>query len=183
MRDRAETLVANAQRPGSLSGVLYAEDMPVDRRFDLGSYAVSAEEIKRFAALWDPLPMHLDEDAAAATPFGGLIASGVHTLAIANRLAADAVVSKASLLAGRGVRDMRLLKPVRPATTLTGSLQIIENDLRDNGPRVHRLAHRAGRRRGRHRLLDHHRLHRPPRAERAAPGVSAGPTDLLGLRA
>jgi acyl dehydratase len=77
--------------------------------------------------------MHLDEDAAAATPFGGLIASGVHTLAIANRLAADAVVSKASLLAGRGVREMRLLKPVRPDTTLTGSLQILENDLRDNG--------------------------------------------------
>ena len=113
--------------------MLYAEDMPVDRRFELGSYAVSAEEIKRFAALWDPLPMHLDEDAAAATPFGGLIASGVHTIAIANRFAADAVVSKASLLAGRGVRDMRLLKPVRPDTTLTGSLQIIENDLRDNG--------------------------------------------------
>jgi hypothetical protein len=55
-RNRAETPIADALRCGSLSGVLYAEDMPVDRRFDLGTYAVSAGEIKRFAALWDPLP-------------------------------------------------------------------------------------------------------------------------------
>jgi acyl dehydratase len=113
--------------------LLYAEDMPVDRRFDLGTYTVSADEIKAFATLWDPLPMHVDEEAAAATPFGGLIASGVHTIAIANRLAAEAVISQTALLAGRGGREMRLLKPVRPDTRLTGSLQILENELRDNG--------------------------------------------------
>jgi acyl dehydratase len=43
---------------------------------------VTAEEIKAFAAEFDPEPMHLDEEAARASLVGGLCASGWHTCAM-----------------------------------------------------------------------------------------------------
>jgi len=49
---------------------------------DIGSYCFSAEEIIRFAKNFDPQIFHLDAEAAKQTLFGGLCASGWHTLAI-----------------------------------------------------------------------------------------------------
>ena len=109
--------------------VLYAEDLPVGRTFDLGSYSVTGEKIKAFASDWDPLPFHTDEEAAAASPFGGLVASGAHTLAICVRLASDAVISRVAVIAGRGIDEARFLRPVRPGMTLEGTMTIIEQDL------------------------------------------------------
>jgi acyl dehydratase len=113
--------------------VLYAEDLPVGRTFDLGSWEVTAEEIKAFASAWDPLPFHIDEDAAAASHFGGLVASGLHTMAISVRLSAERVVKQVALVAGREIRSVRLLHPVRPGTTLTGTVTVIEQRMRDDG--------------------------------------------------
>ena len=50
-------------------------------------YELAAEEIREMSARWDPLDFHLDDDAAAQSTFGGLVASAIHTLAIANLLA------------------------------------------------------------------------------------------------
>jgi acyl dehydratase len=108
---------------------LYAEDFPVGRTFDLGSFSVTAEEIKSFASEWDPLPFHTDEKAAAESPFGGLVASGAHTLAICIRLASDAVISRSAAVAGRGMSEARFLKPVRPGMTLSGTMTIIDQQL------------------------------------------------------
>ena len=65
---------------------LYLDDLAVGQRFETRSYAVSAAQIKDFAAQFDPQPFHLDEAAARATIFGGLAASGWHTAAITMRL-------------------------------------------------------------------------------------------------
>ena len=113
--------------------MLFAEDLPVGRTFALGRWKVSAPDIKAFAGAWDPLPMHLDEAAAAETPFGGLIASGLHTMAIAVRLTVEALVADTAVLAGREVRSVRMLRPVRPGMTLTGTVTITERRLRDDG--------------------------------------------------
>jgi acyl dehydratase len=113
--------------------MLYAEDLVVGRTFALGAWTLSADDIKAFARTWDPLPMHVDEDAAAAGPFDGLIASGLHTIAIAIRLTVDALVSQIAVHAGREMRSLRLHKAVRPGTTLSGSVQITEQRLRDDG--------------------------------------------------
>ena len=112
--------------------MLYAEDFPVGRTFDIGSYSVSAEEIKEFASDWDPLPFHVDERAAEASPFGGLIASGAHTLAICIRLASDAVISRTAVIAGRGMSEARFLQPVRPGMELTGMMTIVGQQM--DGP-------------------------------------------------
>jgi acyl dehydratase len=65
--------------------MLYAEDLIVGQRFEFGSYTIGEEEILRFARQYDPVPIHIDKEAAASGPFGGLIASGFNTLARVGR--------------------------------------------------------------------------------------------------
>ncbi|MCP4907340.1 MAG: acyl dehydratase [bacterium] len=65
----------------------YFEDIRVEsmRRHGPGR-VISAEEIKCFAAEFDPMPFHLDEEAAKASILGGLCASSVHVLALGTQL-------------------------------------------------------------------------------------------------
>ena len=81
--------------------MLYAEDLAVGQRFELGSYTISEEEIIRFAKQYDPVPIHTDKEAAATGPFGGLIASGFNTLAIYQRLIVEAVWTQVAGIVGR----------------------------------------------------------------------------------
>ena len=90
--------------------MLYAEDLAVGQRFEFGSYTISEEEILRFAQQYDPVPIHIDKEAAAKGPFGGLIASGFNTLAIYQRLIVEAVWSKVAGIVGRSF-DVRLFRP------------------------------------------------------------------------
>jgi acyl dehydratase len=64
----------------------YFEDFQPGQVFELGSRTVTADEIVAFGREFDPQPFHVDEDAAAASIFGGLIASGWHTGAMWMRL-------------------------------------------------------------------------------------------------
>ena len=57
--------------------------------FKSGEGSVSKEDMKRFAAQFDPQPFHLDEAAAEKTAFKGLAASGWHTAAISMGLAVE----------------------------------------------------------------------------------------------
>src|SRR6266702_339089 len=66
------------------------DDLALGMRFKSAEKLVTREDIKRFAAEFDPQPYHLDEAAAEKTALQGLAASGWHTAAIAMRLATDA---------------------------------------------------------------------------------------------
>jgi acyl dehydratase len=116
--------------------VIYAEDLVAPRRFELGRHTVTREEIVAFAAEWDPLPMHVDEAAAQAGPFGGLIASGLHTLGVYQRLAVPVVWREMAIIAGRTLREIRMMRPVRPDTTLTGHVEWREVQPRAAGDAV-----------------------------------------------
>lgn len=72
-----------------------------------------------FAAQWDPQYFHIDPDLAAGSDFGGLIASGLHTLSIYQRLAVTAVYSRYDVIAGREMQRVRFIRPVRAGDTLT----------------------------------------------------------------
>jgi acyl dehydratase len=53
--------------------LLYAEDLVVGQRFELGSYTISEEEIVGFAKQYDPVPIHTDKEARL--PRGHSVAS------------------------------------------------------------------------------------------------------------
>ncbi|MFL5926288.1 MAG: MaoC family dehydratase [Gaiellaceae bacterium] len=104
----------------------YFEDFTVGDVTELGSVTVSEGEIVEFASRYDPQPFHVDPDAAQASPFGGLIASGWHTTALFMGLFVRAVLLDSASLGSPGVEEIRWTAPVRPGDTLTGRTMIVE---------------------------------------------------------
>ncbi len=102
------------------------DDLAVGMRFKSAEKQVTREDIKRFAAEFDPQPYHLDEAAAERSTFKGLAASGWHTAAIAMRLAVETRPFGPHPLLGLGVDDLRWLAPVRPGDTLHLEGDVVE---------------------------------------------------------
>ena len=97
----------------------FFEDFAVGLRFrSFGDVVVSAERIKSFAAEFDPQPFHLDDAAGPETFFGGLVASGWHTAAVAMRLLVDSDLGLWGQGGGVAVESMRFPAPVRPGDAL-----------------------------------------------------------------
>jgi acyl dehydratase len=94
------------------------DDLSLGMRFKSKEIQISADDIKRFAAEFDPQPYHLDEVAAKDTVFKGLAASGWHTAALAMRLSVEIRPFGPHPLIGLGVDDLRWLAPVRPGDSL-----------------------------------------------------------------
>lgn len=118
-------------RPGQ---VLYAEDLAVGDFMDVGSVVATREEIISFAKRFDPLPIHID---GTDSPFGDVIASGMHTLALFASITSPKFMARIALVAGKGFERMRLPIPVRPEDVLTASLQVVEIKLRPRRADVH----------------------------------------------
>jgi acyl dehydratase len=104
----------------------YFEDYAPGAIYEYGYLTVTEEEILRFAGAFDPQPIHLDPQYAAAGPFGGLIASGWHTGAVFTRLYVDHYVSRVASLASPGVDELRWPAPVRPGDTVRMRVTIME---------------------------------------------------------
>jgi acyl dehydratase len=104
---------------------LYLEDLRVGQKFVSGSYRMEAERIKEFAAEFDPQSFHLDEDAAQASIFKGLAASGWHTGAVAMRLLVTGGLPFASGLVGLG-GEIAWPRPTRPGDILRVESEILE---------------------------------------------------------
>jgi len=112
---------------------LFAEDLILGTTIELGSYVVTREEIVAFATQWDPQGFHVDEEIAAAGAFGGLIASGIHSMAIFQRLFVTGALADWAVIAGRSIGDVQLTAPVRPDMVLTGRCTIEEVDPKGPG--------------------------------------------------
>jgi len=104
----------------------YFEDIPAGERRTLGSHEMTKEAIIEFAERFDPQPFHVDEAAAAHSKFGGLIASGLHTMAVCQRLVTDGFYSEIANVAGLGIDETRFHEPVRPGDRLTTHIEISE---------------------------------------------------------
>jgi acyl dehydratase len=114
--------------------VRYFEDFAVGDVMELGSVSVSEEEIVDFASRYDPQPFHVDREAAKASPFGGLIASGWHTTALFMGLYVRAVLLDSASLGSSGVEEIRWTAPVRPGDTLTGRTTVTETRASSTNP-------------------------------------------------
>lgn len=104
----------------------YLEDFRAGDCVASRSFEVTAELIRSFAALYDPQPMHIDEDAARQTIFGELVGSGWQTLAITMRLLVDARLLGGNPIVGAEFANLRFHRPVRPGDSLKATAQVIQ---------------------------------------------------------
>jgi len=102
------------------------EDFRPGEVIDLGSTRVDGEEMLAFARRFDPQPFHVDAEAAVATPFGGLIASGWFTGSLFMRLYVDAVLADSTSQGSPGMSELRWLSPVRAGELLAGRLTVLD---------------------------------------------------------
>ena len=111
------------------------EDITVDEIFPLGSHDFTEAEIIRFGQLYDPQYFHVDPDAAKHSHFGGLVASGWHTVSVGHRHMVDALFAEEERLRSLGkepgvsgpspgVNKMEFKAPVRPGDRVTYTLVV-----------------------------------------------------------
>ena len=108
-----------------MSTRLYLDDLYQGQRFVTSAYSVDAEQIKIFGSQFDPQPFHLDEEAAKATMFSGLAASGWHTAAITMRLLVESGLPLAGGIIGAG-GEISWPNACRPGDILTVHSEIEE---------------------------------------------------------
>lgn len=112
---------------------LYWEDL-APAVYALGEYEFTFDEILEFAGRFDPQPFHTDPDAAAESPFGGLIASGWHTGSVYMGLYARHFLNYTESLGSPGVENLRWLAPVRPGDALRGTVEILRTQPSASNP-------------------------------------------------
>ena len=111
--------------PGDTKTAFYFEDLQVGQRFQSGTHRIDEQQIRAFAEQYDPQPFHLDAEAAKATFFDGLVASGWHTAAVTMRLLVDCGLPIAGGLIGAGA-EITWPKPTRPGDVLQVESEVLE---------------------------------------------------------
>ncbi|ODU66493.1 MAG: acyl dehydratase [Bordetella sp. SCN 68-11] len=105
---------------------LFLDDLAPGQRFTTPGVTLTEAEIIDFAWRYDPQPFHLDVNAAAESPYGGLIASGFQSLALAFRLFIQSGIFSRSSIGSPGIDELRWIKPVRPGDRLRARVCVIE---------------------------------------------------------
>jgi acyl dehydratase len=103
------------------------EDFKPGHVYEHGARRLEEREIIDFAREWDPQRYHVDPEAAKATPFGGLIASGWQSCGVAMRLMCDAYLNDSSCVGSPGIDEIRFLRPVRPGDTLRFRATVLDS--------------------------------------------------------
>lgn len=113
----------------------FFEDIEVGQRREVGSFTFTAEDIKRFAAQFDPQRFHLDEEEGKKSLFGGLAASGWHVGSVCMKLMVADGKRQAQEAHARGdrvavwgpspgFRELRWIKPVLAGDTVSFSSEV-----------------------------------------------------------
>ncbi len=121
------------------------EDITIDEPHALGSHTFEADEIIRFAALYDPQYVHIDPVAARQSHLGGLVASGWHTVSIGHRKMVDTLFAEETRLRGTGqepgvsgpspgVNSLAFEAPVRPGDTVSYQLMVTDKRVSNSIP-------------------------------------------------
>lgn len=104
---------------------MYFEDFSPGNGFETESRTLSLEDIVTFAKQWDPQPFHIDEAAAAASPYGGIIASGFHTLLTAFGLILESGFWREASMGSPGMEHVKWMQPVRPGDALRARGEVL----------------------------------------------------------
>ncbi|MBK1692340.1 MaoC family dehydratase [Ectothiorhodospira mobilis] len=104
----------------------YLEDLTPGMRFTTPPTLMTEEAIIRFGREFDPQPYHVDPEAARETFFGGLVASGWHTVAVMTAMNIRSQLQLAEGQIGMGVESVRFLQAVRPGDRIHLEMEILE---------------------------------------------------------
>lgn len=102
------------------------DEFTIGQVFQTKSLKLTKEDIKRFAGEFDPQYMHLDEEKANQGRFGGIIASGIHTLAISFKLWVEEGCYGEDVIAGTRMNTIKFMKPVYPDDELHINVEVID---------------------------------------------------------
>jgi acyl dehydratase len=106
--------------------IRYFEDFVEGETLELGSHEFTSDSIIAFARQYDPQPMHIDPEQARDSIYGGLIASGWHTVTAYMRLLVDSLIAGTESLGSPGIDHLRWIKPVRPGDVLSARITFVE---------------------------------------------------------
>ncbi|MFF5480133.1 MaoC family dehydratase [Streptomyces sp. NPDC012935] len=104
----------------------YFEHFPAGATHELGATRLTSEDIIGYARTWDPMPFHLDPEAARRSAFGGLVASGWHTGAVIMGQFVRTLLADSACQGSYGMDEVRFLGPVRPGDELRGRATVEE---------------------------------------------------------
>ncbi len=104
---------------------MFFDDFEDGMRFETPSRRLTLDDITEFARRWDNQPFHTDAAAAETSPFGGIIASGFHTILTAFGLALDSGVWAESSMGSPGMENVQWFIPVRPGDSLRVEFEVI----------------------------------------------------------
>jgi acyl dehydratase len=104
---------------------VFFEDLPAGRRIALGEVVVDRDEMLAFNRRFDPQPFHVDEDAAKASLFGGLCASGWFTASLWMRCYVDALLSRSASMGSPGGDEIAWPAPVFAGDRLEASMEVV----------------------------------------------------------
>ncbi|HHT63013.1 MAG: MaoC/PaaZ C-terminal domain-containing protein [Bacillota bacterium] len=105
---------------------MYYDDFTVGQKFFLEPVTISEAEILEFAKKYDPLPIHIDPEFAKNSLFGGIIASGFHTLCAIHAKMIKLRIVYEEVIGGLGIDYLQWSNPVHPNDTLRGEVEITE---------------------------------------------------------
>jgi acyl dehydratase len=106
---------------------MFFDDLPVGYRFTTEARTLPLAEIVGFARRWDPQPFHTDPEASKESPYGGIIASGFHTILTAFVQTLEADVWNEASMGSPGMDEVRWLKPVYPGDTLQTAAEVMDS--------------------------------------------------------
>jgi acyl dehydratase len=112
----------------------YFEDYVAGTVHEFGSIRVDEEEVLEFGRRYVPLAYHTDKQAAKASIYGGVIASGWHTAALMMRVYTANYLSQIANLGSPGGDELRWNKPVFPGDSLSIRATVLETRLSGSRP-------------------------------------------------
>ncbi|WP_340640671.1 MaoC family dehydratase [Bacillus atrophaeus] len=106
------------------------DEFAIGQVFHTKSFKLTKENIMGFAEEFDPQYMHLDEEKAKVGRFNGIIASGIHTIAISFKLWIEEGFYGDDIIAGTEMNNFKFIKPVYPDDELHTIVEVLDKQPR-----------------------------------------------------